>query len=107
MADSQKQYSNQSERNHGQQNVSYALKVLTREIRQNPDSVVFEPNKKNEISINGTIYVLDNGELKRNSVSIANNIEKFEVGQSEDGTISITIQSKKGEEVSTEIAQRS
>lgn len=100
----QKQYNNQQANNQSQQNISYALKVLTKEIRQNPETI--NVISASELEIDGVLYKLNGTDLMQNSTILVNNIEEFEVLE-DSNAISIRIVSTSGVEVSTQIAKRS
>lgn len=100
----QKQYNNQQANNESQQNISYALKVLTKEIRQNPETI--NVISASELEIDGVLYKLNGTDLMQNSTILVNNIEEFEVLE-DSNAISIRIVSTSGVEVSTQIAKRS
>lgn len=100
----QKQYNNQQANNESQQNISYALKVLTKEIRQNPETI--NVISASELEIDGVLYKLNGTDLMQNSTILVNNIEEFEVLE-DLNAISIRIVSTSGVEVSTQIAKRS
>lgn len=101
----QKQHSNQSEKNRELQDISYALKVITKEIRQNPGTIDVD-SSLNKLEINGVSYERSGKDLMRDSTIFISNIAEFQVDEI-GGTIIIELKSSSGEEVSTQIVERS
>lgn len=100
----QKQYSNQSTINQELTGISYALKVITKEIRQNPGKIGID-STLNELKINDVTYQLEGTSLMRDRVIFVSNIEEFIVNKTTD-TVKIKIKGLSGQEVSTQITER-
>lgn len=71
-----KQFKDQLEKNNQLTDVSYALKIITKDIRktENPRLI-----SNSEIDLNGIIYLKNGNTITRNGVIIARSIEKFKV----------------------------
>lgn len=104
LSNGQNQYIKQKQANQDQQNISYALKILTKEIRKNPNSIIV--SNENGIIISGVSYQLKDTDLMQDSNVLASDIKEFQVKQNGEA-ISIKIISSSGEEVSTQIVKRS
>ena len=76
-----KQYKDQLEKNKQLTDVSYALKIITKDIRktENPRLI-----SNSEIDLNGIIYLKNGNTITRNGVIIARSIEKFKVDDGSD-----------------------
>lgn len=104
LTNGQKQHNSQQAKNQSQQNIAYALKVITKEIRENPNNVTV--NSSTELTIDGVSYKLNGTDLMKDSTLLVDNIQQFEVVE-ESNAISIKIVSTAGVEVSTQIVRRS
>ena len=76
-----KQFKDQLEKNNQLTDVSYALKIITKDIRktENPRLI-----SNSEIDLNGIIYLKNGNTITRNGVIIARSIEKFNVDDGSD-----------------------
>lgn len=102
LSNGQKQFSKQNEKNRELQNISYAFKIITKEIRQHPNDIVAGAN---DLTINGIHYHLNGTNFMRDSVIVAPNIQQFQVTEL-DGTISLLFISTTDETYSTQIVKR-
>ena len=100
----QKQYSNQSTKNQELKDISYALKVITKEIRQNPGTIEVDSDI-NQLEIKGVKYKRSGTNLMRGTVTFVSNIDDFIVNKTSD-TVKIKLKSSTGQEVSTQITER-
>ena len=76
-----KQFKDQLEKNNQLTDVSYALKIITKDIRktENPRLI-----SNSEIDLNGIIYLKNGNTITRNGVIIARSIEQFNVDDGSD-----------------------
>ncbi|SFQ47932.1 prepilin-type N-terminal cleavage/methylation domain-containing protein [Psychrobacillus psychrotolerans] len=84
-----KQYKNQLEKNNQLTDISYVLKVITRDIRktENPQLI-----SNSEINLNGNNYSKSGDNITRNGVVIASSVERFDIKE-DDGKWIIEIKS--------------
>lgn len=88
-----KQYNNQFEKNNQQTDISYTLKIITKDIRKTANPI-WKSNK--EIELNGINYSFDGNTITRNGLVIAPSIVDFNVQeetQEEDRKWIITVTS--------------
>lgn len=71
-----KQYKNQIEKNNQLTDISYVLKIITKDIRK---SVGPKKIDTNEIDLDGINYLFDGNAIKRNGVIVASSIDNFHV----------------------------
>ena len=78
MVQSTKTYENQSSTNRTLNDAAYALKVITKEIRKNPNDVTASC-PSSELEINHTIFTFDeeSNTIKRNNIPFVTNIKEF------------------------------
>lgn len=103
---SQKQYNQQFETNSEINEVSYALKVITKEIRMtsNPSYII---EKANGVQINSDLYEFDKqkNQINKNSEPFIENVKNFKVTKS-GNNCSIIIEGTKGYKQQTVINLR-
>lgn len=87
-----KQYKSQLEKNNQLTDISYALKMITKDIRKTEDPQIINNSK---IELNGINYSLDGNTINRNGVVIASSIKRFHV-TSENNKWIIEIESSNG-----------
>lgn len=102
ISNSRLHFSQQNDKNRDLQNIAYALKVLTKEIRQHPDDIVVGTN---EITVGGVHYEKVDTNLLRNSQHFISGVKDFQVIES-GNTISIFLESTNNEKFSTQIVKR-
>lgn len=117
ITDSKKQYSRQTEKNQELANISFVLKIITKEIRKNPDDVSVD-SFTNTISFGekgvGTVYkLMDKNLIKVNQAAntqtiLANNISKFIVEEdpNDNDIILIEIIDQNNKSTKTKIIRR-
>ncbi|WP_107838193.1 PulJ/GspJ family protein [Metasolibacillus meyeri] len=105
MTQSTKIFGQQSEENQSLNDVAYALKVMTKEIRKNPQSVsIIEPYQLT-ISNNSFNFDIENYRITKNDVTFIKDIKTFDISQN--GTeISIKIINMDDKEFSTTLYLR-
>lgn len=102
LTNGQNQFTNQNEKNHKLQNISYAFKDITKKIRQHPNEIVVGVN---ELTINGVHYYQNGTNLMKDSIVIVHNIQEFQVKEIAN-TISIIFKTTSNESFSTQIVKR-
>ncbi|MDI2588257.1 prepilin-type N-terminal cleavage/methylation domain-containing protein [Psychrobacillus sp. NEAU-3TGS] len=76
-----KQYKNQLEKNNQLTDISYALKMITKDIRKTENPQIISNSK---IKLDGINYSLDGNTITRNGVVIASSIKRFQVTSEND-----------------------
>lgn len=71
-----KQYKNQLEKNNQLTEISYALKMITKDIRKTEKPKIINSS---QIELNGVNYSKDGNTITRNGVVVASSIERFQV----------------------------
>jgi prepilin-type N-terminal cleavage/methylation domain-containing protein len=101
----QKQYKSQSENANSLNDVTYAMKVITKEIRKakNPQWI-----NEHEIILDEINYKFDNNEkaIKKAGITLIADIEEFKVTKRTDKGWVIVIKSIYGKKIKTEIVFR-
>ncbi|MFF2755068.1 PilW family protein [Psychrobacillus sp. NPDC058041] len=93
---STKQYNYQLEKSNQLTDISYALKIITKDIRKTEKPQIVN---ESEIDLNGIKYSFNNNMITRNGVAIANSIKGFRVeGNSVKWIIEIKSSDPKGVE---------
>jgi prepilin-type N-terminal cleavage/methylation domain-containing protein len=102
---SQKQYKEQTIKAEHLFDVTYAAKVITKEIRKSKNPVLISAN---EIHLDGIIYKFEIGSnsINKNGVSIASNIKDFHVEKITDLKWSIKIVNLSNKKIETELTFR-
>ena len=103
-----KQYKNQLEKNNQLTEISYALKMITKDIRKTEKPKIINSS---QIELNDVNYSKDGNTITRNGVVVAHFIQKFEVkeeGHNNKWIIEIKGSNQSGKEISetTEIYLR-
>lgn len=101
----QKQYKIQSEKAAGLYDVTYALKVITKEIRKSENRTVVS---EGSITLDGDRYTFDsiNHSINKNDIPFASDIGHFSVIELTSGKWELVIVSLSGKEIHTVIILR-
>lgn len=109
LSNGEKEIKQQRENNRQLVDTTFIFKVLSNDIRKNPNSLSITEDVNGDfeyLEINSIKYELDsNNQLLKGSQILANNIEKFEV-KKDSNTVQITIKLFEEEEKTIELVLR-